>query len=318
MITMYIGIFYTITLIIGKSATDDNFPSSSSRLNCEHGILLTKSVCIPNNYLNGEVPEIPTTVNSRIEINNIREVNDKEMRLTLEIYQESLWIDNRIKTSLLANGITVLNNNMINYLWKPDLWIKNLFDFKLHSVLEPTGGLIIMEKEFCENEDFSLKTVRKDFNVENCTRQGSNSNTLVMYNMEAQVELHCNFHFEHYPMDIQYCEFLMNTSYPYPDIVYLSFEQGQFGVTNNNLHTDEYLVEVVFQDKLNQSGVSITIKLERCLLPYIIRYYLPCIAIAVVSLINFCIPIGCIPARGTLLVTQFLTLTNILIAQQVK
>ena len=60
-----------------------------------------------------------------------------------------------------------------------------------------------------------------------------------------------------------------------------------------------------------------TIKLGRCILPFIIKYYLPCIAIITVSLINFLISVSSIPARVALLVTQFLTLTNILIAQQV-
>ena len=314
-------------LYFGDCVSLDKIPTTihmdeERELECEGGTFLSKSICIPKHYLNGEVPAIPTLVNSRIEINNIREVNSKDMRITLEIYQESLWIDNRIRTSLSPNEVTVLNNNLIKLLWKPDLWIKNLFRFKLHSILEPTGGLVIMNKEFCKNESFSLRAVREDtFRTKNCSDQLNDvkkPNTLVMYNMEAQVELHCNFLFENFPMDTQYCEFTMNSSYPYPDIVHLSFEQGQFGVTNRNLHTDDFMMDVIFKDNSNQTGVHMVIRLERCLLPYIIRYYLPCMAIAIVSLINFCIPLECIAARVTLLVTQFLTLTNILISQQVR
>ena len=119
-------------------------------------------------------------------------------------------------------------------------------------------------------------------------------------------------------MDTQHCEFLMNSSYPDPNIVHLLFEQGQFGITNKNVNLDDFKIGATFEDKHTQMGVRVIIKLERCILPFIIRYYLPCMAIAVVSLINFCIPIECVPARVTLLVTQFLTLTNILIAQQVR
>ena len=319
--------FYIIPLyiVLGNCSSVDESPSTSGiheqrELNCENGNLLSKSICLPKSYLKGEVPAIPTLVNSRIEINNIREVDDKQMRIVLEIYQESLWKDNRIQTSLSPNEVTVLNNDLINSLWKPDLWIKNLYSFKLHSILDPTGGLVIMNKEFCGDENFSLRAMRKGFSPTNCTNKNDEikQNMLVMYNMEAQVELHCNFHFEQYPMDTQYCEFVMNSSYPYPNIVYLSFEQGQIGVTNKNLHIDDFLMEAIFHDHSHQSGVNITIKLERCIMPYVIRYYLPCIAIAIVSLINFCIPMECIAARVTLLVTQFLTLTNILISQQVN
>ena len=99
-------------------------------LDCEHGTLLVPEVCIPEGYLKGEVPKIPTVVNARIEINNIREVNDKKMIITLDIYLELIWVDNRIKTSLSTNDVSVLSYNLINNIWKPDLWIKNIFDFK--------------------------------------------------------------------------------------------------------------------------------------------------------------------------------------------
>ena len=322
--------FYIILssyICLGRSVNLDEIPSTTQmdeeqELDCSGGTFLSRSVCIPKTYLNGEVPTQPTQVKSRIEIYNIREVNDKNMRIVLEIYQESLWVDNRIMTSLAPNEVTVLNNNLIKLLWKPDLWIKNLFRFKLHAILEPTGGLVIMNKEFCNNEDFTLRAVReKDSGKTNCSDEVENRvkpNTLVMYNMEAQVELHCNFLFENFPMDTQYCEFTMNSSYPYPDIVHLSFEQGQFGNTHKNLHTDDFMMEVIFQHNSNQTGVHMIIQLQRCILPYVIRYYLPCMAIAIVSLINFCIPLECIAARVTLLVTQFLTLTNILISQQVS
>ena len=52
------------------------------RLDCEKGTLLSKSVCVPEGYLQGEVPKAPTVVSTKLEINNIREINDKMMRIT--------------------------------------------------------------------------------------------------------------------------------------------------------------------------------------------------------------------------------------------
>ena len=122
-------------------------------LNCQNGTLLTTEVCVPNGYLKGESPEKPTLVNIKVDINNIREVNNKKMCLTLDFAQEMSWIDNRIQTRFLKHpSVSVLNNNLINHIWKPDLWIKNLFDFHLHKVLHPTGGLIVMGKEYCPFE----------------------------------------------------------------------------------------------------------------------------------------------------------------------
>ena len=291
-------------IFVTKHISDGNVKKKGGLvLDCKEGTFLSSSVCIPSGYLKGEVPDSPTIVNTKLEINNIREVNNKKMRITLDFYQELFWIDNRLETSLLSNGVTVVNNNLIDGIWKPDLWIQNLCDFKLHSVLEPTGGLMITSREYCDST--------------NCTKAELKRNTLVTYNMEAEVTIYCNFKFLSYPMDTQECKFNMDGSYPYHNIIELRFQLGRFGFTNKNSNVDEFAIEITFNDKSNHTGMQSTIKLKRYLLPFIIKYYLPCIAIITVSLINFLISVYSIPARVALLVTQFLTLTNILIAQQV-
>ena len=295
-----------------NSLSSTNVTHKPSESGCEGGTLLSAYVCIPQGYLVGEVPELPTIVNTRIEINNILEVNDKKMRITLDFYQELLWVDDRIKTLFPLehpNKMSVLNNNLIDYIWKPDLWIQNLFEYKLHGILVPTGGLVIKAQEPSSSCESTLE----------CTNHTTQEpSTLVTYNMEAQTTIHCNFYFVNYPMDTQICEFIMDVSYPYPDIVKLSFELGFFGITMKNSNIDDFDITVKFEDRQNQTGIHAVIKLDRSILPYIIKCYLPCIAIITVSLISFLISIDSVPARVGLLVTQFLTVTNILIAQQVK
>lgn len=310
----YFELIFTYVLVVKiRENIAANFNNSLSlkyetnRLDCSNGTLLSKSVCVPFGYLKGEVPDTPTKVKTTIEINNIREIDDRRMRLTLDFYEEFKWIDNRIKTNLPKGKPAVLNNNLMDYIWKPDLWIQNIFDFKLHSVLEPTAGFIIMRKDACDSKS------------KNCTdRDTKEIDTLITYNLEAQATIYCNFHFLSYPMDTQYCDFVMDGSYPYPNIVFFSFELGVFGVTNKHANTDAFAINITFNHQTNQSGIQSTIKLERSLLPFVIKYYLPCVAIIVVSLVSFLISVTSIPARVALLVTQFLTLTNVLIAQQVR
>ena len=302
--------FFTF-LFINFVVSDTNMILSSNnhsikaieQWHCNNGTLLSSSVCVPYGYLKGEVPEKPTIVKTRIEINNILEVSDKKMRMTLDFYQELLWIDNRIKINLPNHEVSVLNNNLVDFIWKPDLWIKNLFDFKLHGILEPTGGLFIKGEIPSSCQEL------------NCSKE---VNTLITYNMEAQATIHCNFRFVNYPMDTQTCDFEMDGSYPYPDIINLSFDFGYFGVTTKSPNIDDFLIDIKFEDKVNQTGIHAVINLQRCILPFIIKCYLPCIAIITVSLISFLISVDSVPARVGLLVTQFLTVTNILIAQQVR
>ena len=302
-------LFVNVILIVVYTSIDlsqavENLMKHENTLNCDNGTLLSLNICLPSGYLEGEVPAKPTMLTTRIEINNIREVNDKKMMITLDFYQELLWIDNRIRSNLLPDEVSVLNSKMINHLWKPDLWIKNLFDFKLHGLLEPTSGLLIAMKEYC--------------NIVNCTSNEATKNLVVTYNMEAQASIYCNFYFVNYPMDMQHCEFVMDGSYPYPNILELSLELGLFGETSRHLNTDDFEIEIVFDFGGNKSGIHSNIKLERRVLPFIIRYYLPSFAVVMVSFIGSIISMDSIPARVALLVTQFLTQTNILIAQQVR
>ena len=68
---------------------------------------------------------------------------------------------------------------------------------------------------------------------------------------------------------------------------------------------------------LSNQHHGFTIKMNRLLQPFIMECYLPCVAIVIVSKISFLIPLDSVPGRVALLVTQFLTLTNICIHQQV-
>ena len=166
--------------VTGVSST--MYSKNRHNLDCKKGIWLSTSVCVPKGYLKGEAPVPNTIINTKVEINNIRDVDDKKMRITLDYYQDLIWVDDRIKTRFLSSEKprSVLNNHLIDTIWKPDLWIHNLYDFELHSVLEPTGGLVIMEQS-CQSDS--------------CPNGKNNSSTLVRYNLEARATIYCNFHF---------------------------------------------------------------------------------------------------------------------------
>ena len=107
---------------------------------CRNGTILGEAACLPSNYLKEDAPERPTVIKTKMEIDNIREINDKEMKIMFELYLELIWADSRI-IPLSTDKPVPLNNKIINKIWKPDLWIKNLYNFKIHTLLESTSGL---------------------------------------------------------------------------------------------------------------------------------------------------------------------------------
>ena len=272
---------------------------------CAKGVPLSKTVCVGEGYLKGEAPSQNTIVYTYFEINNLRAVNDKQMSISLDYFQEMRWVDSRIQTSFESpEDISVLNNNLIDQIWIPDLWIRNLYSHELHNVLRPTGGLIIGKN--CGRHG-------------KCIEEEEMHSTLIRYNLEALATVYCNFDFRNYPMDTQTCIFHMDGAYPEAGVVKFELKHGQFGKTNRNTNTDEFEINISFANETEmKTGVLCTIEMKRNLFPFVIKYYLPCIAIIIVSLISFLISLESLPARVALLVTQFLTLTNILIAQQVN
>ena len=284
---------------------------------CKGGTSLAASVCLPKGYNLGEVPSIPIVVLTTFEINNIREINDKKMTVTFEFYQELTWIDNRIQTNLsddvLKLGGMPLTSNQLKHIWTPGLWVQSLFDFELRSVFEPSIGLYIHKKNKCQIIDCNNTNSKENFADDSALQ------TAVTFNFEARATIFCNFNYFRYPLDTQTCDFVMSSAYPFPNIVIFNLENAQFGTTFNNTNTDDFVLDITFKPIFNGfSGISFVLKLERCLLPYVMRYYLPCVAMVIVSFISFLISLTSIPARVALLVTLFLTVTNILIAQQVN
>ena len=64
--------------------------------------------------------------------------------------------------------------------------------------------------------------------------------------------------------------------------------------------------------------IGFDIRITRSLKPFILKYYIPCIAIVIMSQLSFLIPLDSLPGRVGLVVTQFLTLMSLFIQQMVK
>ena len=97
---------------------------------------------------------------------------------------------------------------------------------------------------------------------------------------------------------------------------------------SNDTYHHEYTYEAAnfdmlitfFDQKLNtgRSTVGMSIEMSRLVNSFILKYYIPCVAIVLVSGLSFVIPLTSIPGRVALLVTQFLTLINLSIYQMVS
>ena len=131
--------------VVGQSKHAD-LDNEERFVECPGGVLLSSSICIPHGYRKGELPKIPLEIHTAIEVENIREIDDKKMTVSFEFHPTFVWSDDRIVTNFTDDEKKkgkAMNNNNIEKLWKPDLLIENLCEFELHSVLADVSGLAI-------------------------------------------------------------------------------------------------------------------------------------------------------------------------------
>ena len=129
----------------------------------------------------------------------------------------------------------------------------------------------------------------------------------------------CHFDFSNFPFDTNTC--LFELKFRNMDIS-LAFVKETFATLVRRSDVDGFKIEVkaIHTRNTSFSGMYFTyvehyIMLQRQAPKYFYQYYIPCITIVVASSFSFIIPLSAIPGRVALVVTQFLTLTNILINQ---
>ncbi len=183
--------------------------------------------------------------------------------------------------------------------WQPYLYITNLVKFKALKVIRPINIMIISSKKIVGNM------------------------------VKSRVTISCPMNFDRFPMDRQSCKFLVTTSSEkFPNIQmrssYTWVSQNGSSMTDTAVYIPKIEeLELTEQGKREMakynttSVVGFTITLKRRSMPYFLQYYLPAIAIVILSQMSFLISPQQLPGRVALLVTLFLVLTNIFINQQV-
>ena len=274
------------------------------------GYLLQKGACTVRTYSKSVVPERGITKAYTSIINEtIRDVDSRKKEMLIDITLTMLWVDPGIKTNFSSKDVQdrriSLEPEELSTIWKPDLYIHDNSDYKSFS----DSKQIKIFRLLPFNES-GLSTIE--------TRPQS-IETVVEYTIEAKAKIYCNFDLASYPMDKQVCRIRFGSrSLGTPFRLYDPFDKAR---DRNRYQAANFEIEMTQFDGGDDSGdnqIGFDIKLARILEPYIMGYYLPCIASVVVSQIGFLIPLTSIPGRAALLVTQFLSLINLFIAEMVS
>ena len=268
--------------------------------------MLVTNVCFMPYYRSNQAPfehlHTKTQVNIDLYEVAVLEINEKKKKLTVKISQHLAWVEPRIRANFsgVENDIIKLSSDNFFQIWQPDvdLYSPNLIGW----------------------ESLYAPRLYKDIVVYN----GPGNITKLSAWKDWKASMYCAFNFSSFPFDTHVCEFLQ--------LADRISTTRLFYFPQNTTNTDHdatgfnILISLVgtFVDEFapdppnGSHHIGFNMKLKRIRSPYIYKYYLPCAAIVLVSQISFTIPISSIPGRVSLVVTQFLTLTNIFIYQMVS
>ena len=268
-----------------------------------------EAVCLPKTYQINKPPDIDedTMVVVVFYEKRILEIDERKKSITLLIEKWLFWEDRRIKIqkSLAKKSITLPAITSTNqYIWTPFprpvvLDLKEISPVYESIVSQPSVWMGLNANDLLSKELFS-------------------PDEPVLFDIPMwKIKIFCRFDFSEYPFDRQNCSFQMVsfglnlTVVRQKDWGYKREEQQNFGgydLKMKYFHLDPWY-DSVLQQHVGFFGFHIT--LTRQIETYIFQYYLPCMAIVVISIFSFIIPLTAIPGRVMIVVTQFLTLTNL-------
>lgn len=264
-----------------------------------------RCACLLEDY---DVTEAPwgddvTTVYNTFTDQNVLEVDEtgKEKSVTIDMKIEYMWQDNRIKTTFVKNKkrMAVPRNFKNDKLpiWSPGS--SSNLDYLNEQVLKS-------KVTFLANNPFTPNA------------------TLVHAILERRVTVLCSFDYSNYPLDTQHYQLRLGDKRT-ETVREILYDPENKAHSLKKYETDGFDMTIVFiGNTLEHENPNYTntfgfdIEMKRQIQPYMFQYYLPCISIVVVSSISFVIPLSATPGRVALMVTLFLTLTNIFINQMVS
>ena len=275
---------------------------------------IINNVCLEKHYQVNDPPE--RNQNTQVGVffmdKRVIDVNEKEGLVTFDIKLITFWEDNRIKYKLDNNKDILLpditKENVA--IWHP--FISFVIDGlkELRFIFDPIIAKELRLVPTKKINDFLPQLILKPDEVR----------VVGIFKWIAQVS--CVMEFSRYPFDQHTCQFLLTaenlnvTLFDPPKPPHLDKVQA----TAKGFDVQTYNIKKSLYNPLygNVTPFGFNVTMKRQPEPYIYQYYVPCAVVVSTSFVSFIISFTSIPARVSLIVTLFLTLTNMCIHEMVS
>ena len=272
------------------------------------------NVCLEKQYQVNDPPERNKTTQVGVLFNDKRliDVNENDSTVTFDVKMITFWDDKRIKYNLDSNKDILLpditKENVA--IWHPfiSFVIKGMIELRF--IFDPIIAKELRLVPAAKVNDFMKKKIL----------EADEMRVVAIFKWIVQVS--CNMEFSKYPFDRHTCPILITAeninvalfSPPKPP----NLDKDQETAKGFLLETDNIAIYSYnpLYGRINPFGFNVT--MTRQLEPYIYQYYIPCAVVVLTSFVSFIISFTSLPARVSLIVTIFLTLTNMFLHQMVS
>ena len=281
-----------------------------------------EDACMKSDYYPRDPPGDKKNTQVLMMVDEIKVVNVDELSktMTLDLKANSIWEDDRIMVHYNENKTYIdlepLTKESMSELWTPyDYAPIMIHDMKkLNYIYDP----ITMHLGLCRS-DFLMQW----FGIDNIYPVDI---SLTWLAIAWRLTVSCPFDFSKFPFDIHTCP--LRITFDDMNITWQGQSDDAFMKNAAQYHSDGFNIKTIHVppeinkdlvlENHHQTTVGFDIAITRLKSKYIFQYYLPCCAIVTTASFSFIIPFSAIPGRVALLVTQFLTLTNIFINLMVR
>ena len=274
-------------------------------------------VCMSKDYKVGNEPK-EIGMNPILMIfkeSTIVDMDEKKKTITMDFQLLSLWRDERIK-AIFSKGLGIITLPPVTTEDKPIIW-NPFLELEIRSLKERRYILDpVVSKMGLYSSNIANNILKRASEV---TFFPANS-SVVWSKIYWRATVSCSFNFSNFPFDRQKCHVRMSLPFNWN----LTLHNNKFYTTRYD--ADGFYISVHkfgpskhYQEQLARytTRFGIVIDAKRQISKYGFQYCLPSITIVMASSVSFIIPVSKIPGRVALVVTQFLTLTNIFIHQMV-
>ena len=272
------------------------------------------NVCLEKQYQVNDAPERNQLTEVSVIFNDKRliDVNEKEGFVTFDVKILTFWEDKRIRYKMDGNKDILLpditKENVA--IWHPfiSFVIRGLKELRF--IFDPIIAKELRLGYMKKINDLMQRKILEPDEV----RVGA------IFKWITQVS--CNMDFSNYPFDQHTCRFLITaeninvTVFDPPKLPHLDKTQAKAkGFFLKTDKTAKYSNNPLYG---SVTPFGFEVNMTRQLKPYIYQYYIPCVVVVLTSFLSFIISFTSIPARVSLIVTLFLTLTNMCIHEMVR